>query len=207
MRYLFYKNKSPSVTVNFIISDRTQLTTKMSQGEIEYLDEQKYLKDFKTTEKSQHHNYPRIAMQGMTGANDKTRIVMSLVPQGFYLANSCNYVFAPKSYEIESLLGILNSKLINWYFRCFSTNSNVNGYEIDNLPIPYIGEDAHKTLKQLVLSIIDNKQKNRSLNTLKEESKIDRLVYQLYGLTYDEVLVVDPDTPITREEYETNYRQ
>jgi len=28
------------------------------------------------------------------------------------------------------------------------------------------------------------------------------MVYQLYGLAYDEVLIVDPDTPITREEYE-----
>jgi len=200
-KYFTANQSSPKILKGAAIQ-RYYYTLQMSQGEIEYLDEQKYLKDFKTTEKSQHHNYPRIAMQGMTGANDKTRIVMSLVPQGFYLANSCNYVFAPKSYEIESLLGILNSKLINWYFRCFSTNSNVNGYEIDNLPIPHIGENAHKTLKQLVLSIIDNKQKNRSLNTLKEESKIDRLVYQLYGLTYDEVLVVDPDTPIMREEYE-----
>lgn len=32
--------------------------------------------------------------------------------------------------------------------------------------------------------------------------KIDFIVYHLYGLTYDEVLIVDPDTPITREEYE-----
>ena len=34
------------------------------------------------------------------------------------------------------------------------------------------------------------------------ESEIPRLVYHLYGLTYDEVLIVDPETPITREEYE-----
>ena len=26
--------------------------------------------------------------------------------------------------------------------------------------------------------------------------------YHLYGLTYDEVLIVDPETPISREEYE-----
>ena len=31
---------------------------------------------------------------------------------------------------------------------------------------------------------------------------IDKMVYQLYGLTYDEVLIVDPETPITHEEYE-----
>lgn len=30
----------------------------------------------------------------------------------------------------------------------------------------------------------------------------DRLVYHLYSLNYDEVLIVDLKTPITREEYE-----
>ena len=41
-------------------------------------------------EKTEHHKFERIAMQGMTGANDKNRIIMSIVPVGFYLANSCN---------------------------------------------------------------------------------------------------------------------
>ena len=31
---------------------------------------------------------------------------------------------------------------------------------------------------------------------------LDILIYRLYNLTYDEVLIVDPETPITREEYE-----
>ena len=34
------------------------------------------------------------------------------------------------------------------------------------------------------------------------ESEIDRLVCHLYGLTYDEVLVIDFTPPFTREEYE-----
>jgi hypothetical protein len=34
------------------------------------------------------------------------------------------------------------------------------------------------------------------------EQQIDLQVYHLYGLTYDEVLIVDPATPITKEEYE-----
>ena len=38
----------------------------------------------------------------------------------------------------------------------------------------------------------------------KTEQKIDLLVYRLYGLTYDEVLLVDPETPIIREEYIKN---
>ena len=170
---------------------RYYYTLQMSQGEIEYLDERKYMKDFGTSEKSKHHNYPRIAMQGMTGANDKIRIVMSLVPKGYYLANSCNYVFAPESYTIETLLAILNSKLINWYFRCFSTNSNVNGYEIDNLPIPQINDDTQNALKNLVLSIMSKKQKDTITDTMKEESEIDNFVYKLYGLTEEEIKIVE----------------
>lgn len=30
------------------------------------------------------------------------------------------------------------------------------------------------------------------------------IVYHLYDLIYDEVLIVDPETPITREEYNNN---
>lgn len=31
---------------------------------------------------------------------------------------------------------------------------------------------------------------------------IDKQIYLLCNLTYNEVLIVDPETPITREEYE-----
>ena len=48
---------------------------------------------------------------------------------------------------------------------------------------------------------MEEKKYNPSADTSALESEIDRLVYQLYGLTYDEVLIVDPETTITREEY------
>lgn len=34
------------------------------------------------------------------------------------------------------------------------------------------------------------------------DREIDQRVYRLYGLTYEEVKTVDPDTPIAKEEYE-----
>lgn len=170
---------------------RYYYTLQMSQGEIEYLDEVRYLKDYGKSDKSKHHNDMRIAMQGMTGANDKIRIVMALVPKGYYLANSCNYLFAPSSFDIYALLGVLNSKLINWFFRCFSTNSNVNGYEIDNLPIPSIDIDTQLQLKELVTSIIKQKKLDNHADTQNEESKIDEIVYQLYNLSKDEIRIIE----------------
>ena len=170
---------------------RYYFTLHMSQGEIEYLDEKKYMTEFGKSDKSKHHNHIRIAMQGMTGANDKNRIVMSIVPQGYYLANSCNYIFAPDNIDIYALLGLLNSKLINWFFRCFSTNSNVNGYEIDNLPIPDISEDIQTKLRDLVLTIMKKKNSNIYSDTQNEESRIDDIVYQLYNLENEEISVIE----------------
>ena len=48
------------------------------------------------------------------------------------------------------------------------------------------------------------KKGNMFEDTSALESEIDLLVYHLYGLTYDDVLIVDPETPITKEEYNNN---
>lgn len=176
-------------------------TLNMSQGEVEYLDESSYLLDCGNSEKSQHHNLERIAMQGMTGANDKIRLVMSIVPKGIYLANSCNYILPTDGISLKALLAILNSKAINWFFRCFSTNSNVNGYEVDNFPIPIVDTHIQSKLSILTDKISNYRKNGDILTALEFENEIDYIVFHLYNLTYDEVLVIDPETPITREEY------
>ena len=187
----FTNNKALPKILKGAAIQRYYYTLQMSQGEIEYLDEIRYLKDFGQSEKSKHHNELRIAMQGMTGANDMIRIVMALVPEGFYLANSCNYLFPPKGIDIYALLGVLNSKLINWFFRCFSTNSNVNGYEIDNLPIPSIDVNTQMKLKELVTGVMKQKEVDIRADTLNKERKIDEIVYQLYNLSKDEINVIE----------------
>ena len=48
---------------------------------------------------------------------------------------------------------------------------------------------------------------NLEHDTATLESEIDLLVYHLYGLTYDEVLIIDPETPIKREEYEQKWKK
>ena len=47
-----------------------------------------------------------------------------------------------------------------------------------------------------------SKNSSLSADTSALEQQIDLLVYHLYNLTYDEVLIVNPETPITKEEYE-----
>ena len=65
-----------------------------------------------------------------------------------------------------------------------------------------MSEETITILDRLVDRILQAKEQSLSANTTDWENHIDKLVYRLYGLSYDEVLIVDPDTPITREEYE-----
>ena len=178
-------------------------TFEMSQGQIEYLNEIEYLKKCGNSEKASHHKQDRIVMQGMTGANDKIRLVMTIVPKGMYLGHSCKYILPSEGISLKCLLGFMNSKIANYFFRCFSTNSNVNGYEIEAIPICDIPDSVSVKIEKSVADAMSKKKENRSLDISSEENAIDLLVYHLYDLTYDEVLIVDPETPITREEYES----
>ena len=56
-------------------------------------------------------------------------------------------------------------------------------------------------IESLVKNVIKNK-KEGIVGCYREENDIDKLVYHLYGLTYDEVLIIDPTPPFTQEEYE-----
>ena len=89
---------------------------------------------------------------------------------------------------------MLNSRLINWYFKLFSTNSNVNGYEIDNIPITVPDVASRDKLGRLASQILASKQRDPDANTASYECEIDRLVYGLYGLTGAEIIIVESAT-------------
>lgn len=189
-RHLFNQDKENPKIFKGASIQRYYYTENMSQGVIEYLDEKLYLHQ-NNSEKSKHHNYQRIAMQGMTGANDKVRLIMTIVPKGVYLANSCNYILNSDDIDQSFLLGLLNSKLINWFFRIFSTNSNVNGYEVDSLPITYGSISVNEEIINLVNQILEAKQANPQADTSALETQIDQLVYELYGLTQEEIDIIE----------------
>ena len=192
----FHKAFFNQITSNPIILkgasiQRYYYTLQMSQGQIEYLDEVPYLAKFGNSEKAKHHRFERIAMQGMTGANDKLRIVMSIVPAGYYLGNSCNYILPQENIATKALLAILNSKPINWFFRCFSTNSNVNGYEVDNFPLPFVDDKTQDDLVKLVDAISAKKSVSTLSNISQEEDAINKIVYGLYGFSKDQIKIIE----------------
>lgn len=178
---------------------RYRVTDKMSQGEVEYLNANLYFKDFGQSKKSQHYKQSRLAMQGITGVDDKRRLVMTYLPSGVFCANSCNYVLTnDEKYSLYFLLGLYNSKLINWIFKKTSTNSNVNCYEIENLPTPILNEQNNSIVGEienrvkLVLKHNSDYSPSKSPNITKSvESEIDKYIYALYDLSNDEISIIE----------------
>lgn len=117
------------------IIGRYEIRKKMSQGEIMFLDSKEYLRN-NFGARSTHYLQDRIGMQGITGVNEKIRLKMALIPKGTFLANSVNYIIMPEGLMQNKIALLqLNSELHNYIFKLTSTNSNVNGYEVNNLPI------------------------------------------------------------------------
>jgi len=167
------------------------IAEKMSQGEIEYLDKTSYLKE-NSGKKTVHHKLKRIVMQGITGVDEKIRLKMTILEPDIFCGNSVNYILIEdKRVKDEFLLGLLNSNLLNWYFKIFSTNSNVNGYEVDNLPIPSMATVNQEPIIKLVEQVLAAKRANPQADTSQLEKEIDRLVYKLYGLTQEEIAIVE----------------
>ena len=111
-------------------------------------------------------------------------------------------------YSLEFLWGILNSKLATYYHFHHSPKATKGAFpkilvqDIKGFPLPIASNEQISSLGKVSKKVLTKKKSNLSTDTSALENQIDFLVYHLYGLTYDEVLIVDPDTPISREEYE-----
>ena len=112
------------------------------------------------------------------------------------------------NYGLRYLLACMNSKVVDFYYKKkFSTKKTdafpeIQTYLYEQLPIPAVSENVQSNIESLVDDILDANKNGTSSTELEQE--IDCLVNHLYGLTYDEVLIIDPETPITREEYENS---
>ncbi len=131
-------------------------------------------------------------------------IEAAYVEGNFIPLNSLNYVY--DKLENQSLfycLSILNSFLMNKYYRAYYTDVNVKPTYLAQLPIPNISEKKQEPFVSRAEKILSLKKKNQDTTALEKE--IDLLVYKLYELTYDEVKIIEPQFELTQEQYE-NYK-
>lgn len=108
-----------------------------SQGEAIFLRKDKYLRGKKPDAKAWHHQQNRVGVQESCPQNNFRRIIAASIPTGQFCNHKINYFPEKESrLPLEALLAVLNSKLIDWYFRLGSTNASVSHYQLYNLPTP-----------------------------------------------------------------------
>lgn len=101
-------------------------------------------------------------------------------------------VILAKNYSTKFVLGIINSKLMNWYFLQFQSEG-LHCYPDDakQFPIAKATPEQQQSIIDLVDQILEKKREFPNANTSVLEQKIDILVYQLYNLTPEEIELIE----------------
>lgn len=89
------------------------------------------------------------------------------------------------------MLALINSTLINYWFSFFYFDVNIKPEQLRQIPIKEITEQEQLPFITFVDKILYAKKLNPQADTSAWEKEIDALVYQLYGLSDEEVKMVE----------------
>jgi hypothetical protein len=133
---------------------------------------------------------PKIIVAGMTKVIEATYVDSPLaIGVGTYAIYDFNGI---SPYYI---LGLLNSKYTSYYLRTkFKDKHLAGGYlainksTIEKLPFTLAEDHIQEEICQLAKDILNSKTCNPYSDTSELETKIDRLVYQVYNITEEEII-------------------
>ena len=113
-------------------------------------------------------------------------------------AGKVNVLHDFKKYDILFTMALLNSKLVDYYYRITNESKHLNGgalpfdtESVKVIPIPEVSKEKQQPIIDLVDKILAAKKNDPLANTSVSEAKIDKLVYELYGLTEEEIAVIE----------------
>ncbi len=139
--------------------------------------------------------------------------VATMLPSGLYTLNTIYNVFLVRScpHALEFILGIISSKLIRWFWRLKffdqkKTFPKIKKEAILGIPLPiHVKPAQHNTLvthvermlklhTDLAAAKSPDAQTHLQRDIAATDRAIDQLVYQLYGLTPEEIALVEQAT-------------
>ena len=106
-----------------------------------------------------------------------------------------NAVFMMTGDSLKYLCGMLNARLTSWFARRLFPTSGTGTFHwekvhLERLPIPKIDAEAQHPFIALVDRILQAKAADPQVDTTDLEEEIDWLVYDIYGLTDEEVSTI-----------------
>ena len=110
----------------------------------------------------------------------------------YYLVNTLYLMPTSNKY----ILGILNSQTTYWYYTQISPSIRGDFYRfiaqyVSQIPIPKPTDTQDACVTRIVDKILEIKRQNPKADTRELERKIDEIVYKLYGLTEEEIQIIE----------------
>ncbi|MEA5527886.1 Eco57I restriction-modification methylase domain-containing protein [Nodularia spumigena] len=91
---------------------------------------------------------------------------------------------------LKILVSILNSSLMKFYYETSFPTLHVQRNELAVLPMKLEFDESDQVIK-IVDRILEIKRQNPKADTTELEREIDEIVYQLYGLTEEEIRIIE----------------
>ena len=113
-----------------------------------------------------------------------------------YMAGKSTAIYISSDKDLHAMLAIFNSKLLSfWYTKTFHANKMGIGLQItatnlSSIPVPSINQQEQNYFSELAKKIITKKEKDSTADTSEWENEIDQKVYKLYGLTEEEIKII-----------------
>jgi hypothetical protein len=138
----------------------------------------------------------KLLIQRITGGRHPLKAAYD--NKGIYNKESINNIILSDESPVETkyVLALLNSRLINWFYVILFTNEsnltvNLSKTYLSQIPLAIPGNIENKKIINLVNEIIYLKKQNPAAATSSLEAEIDQLVYRIYGLTEEEIGIVE----------------
>lgn len=135
----------------------------------------------------------KILVQRIRNPKLKTRLVCAYDIDGYINGTGLSNVVLLDQYKdiysLKYIIGILNSKLINYWFSYYFIDVNIKPEQLRKIPLPKA--KTNQEIITLVEKILSSKQNSPDADTSAIEREIDHKVYELYGLTDEEIRVIE----------------
>lgn len=126
------------------------------------------------------------------------KIIATYDNDGYFVLDSILVLKLKKEsiFSYKFILGILNSSISQFLYSNFTqekgrTFAQVKSMNVRKLYIPNIWKQGQQPFVDLVNQILELKKQNPKVDTTDLEKQIDSLVYELYGLTEEEIALVE----------------
>jgi hypothetical protein len=136
------------------------------------------------------YDKPKILVQRIRNPKIKTRLVCTIDSEKYINGTGLSNILLNNDvkFSLSYILGIINSKLINYWFAFYYNDVNIKPEQLRKIPFFYNDVEQISAKVDQILSL---KKDNPAADTSDLEREIDLMVYELYGLSKEDIEIVE----------------